>query len=186
MSRGKTYWCRKSFDACLARWNLCQDPRFQPKKICGSCLLGQSGLANTVRDWLKLTVVYWSFHHNTVWNTHFTLRKKVYSGPQVAKAIVCVLIVRREREGHYLKVTMCRHFLSDQTVLLFIDNGHLLWWIVDGEQKEKKHQQTIFLGELISFFIYFLIDLVNVYKSNPRSFSSLLCSPPSRGILPSV
>lgn len=32
VSRGKTYWCRKSFDACLARWNLCQDPRFQPKK----------------------------------------------------------------------------------------------------------------------------------------------------------
>lgn len=58
---------------------------FSQKKICGSCLLGQSGLANTVRDWLKLTVVYWSFHHNTVWNTHFTLRKKVYSGPKSQK-----------------------------------------------------------------------------------------------------
>lgn len=56
----------------------------------------------------------------------FYAKEKSVQWAQVAKAIVCVLIVRREREGHYLKVTMCRHFLSDQTVVLFIDNGHLL------------------------------------------------------------
>ena len=110
-------------------------------------VMGHLGLANTVRDWLKLTLVYWSSQHNAAEYTFYAKEKKQeYGGPQVAKAMVCVLIEAIAREGHFLKVTMCRHFLSDRFVLLFIDNGRPMWWIVDGEQKGNNSSHKI-LGE---------------------------------------